>query len=45
MSVECIFLNIYRVNKNIIVGNILCYLLKVDLLIYECDIGRKVCVL
>ena len=35
------FLNIFSVNKNIIVGNALRYLLKIDLLMYERDIGRK----
>ncbi len=36
-----IFLNLFSDNKNIIIGNALRYLLKVDLLIYARNIGRK----
>ncbi len=35
------FLNLFSVNKKIIIGNTLRYLLKIDLLIHERDIGRK----
>tara|TARA_Y100000034_G_scaffold131088_1_gene191029 strand:- start:2006 stop:2830 length:825 start_codon:yes stop_codon:yes gene_type:complete len=36
-----LFLNIFSVNKNILVGNALRYLLKIDLLIHARNIGRK----
>ena len=35
-----LFLNLFSVKK-IIVGNTLRYLLRIDLLIYERDVGRK----
>ncbi|KAA1160878.1 hypothetical protein EU511_08585 [Pseudoalteromonas distincta] len=35
------FLNLFSDNKNIIVGNALRYLLKIDLLIHARNIGRK----